>query len=72
MKRMTEMLMISHQDEEPTRPSLYTTWTTRERVLLVCLLGYLALATSLVEQSRFCFRHIWGASAPWCIRRTVP
>lgn len=34
-------------------PSAYTTWTTRSRSLLVCLLGYLALASSLTANIYF-------------------
>jgi MFS family permease len=36
---------------QPTTP--YTTWTTRDRAALVCLLGYLALASSLTANIYF-------------------
>ncbi|KAK4032545.1 major facilitator superfamily domain-containing protein [Parachaetomium inaequale] len=38
--------------DQPTR-SPYTTWTTQDRTLLVCLLGYLALASSLTANIYF-------------------
>lgn len=46
------------QDEQPppitdSTPAPYTTWTTRDRTLLVCLLGYLALASSLTANIYF-------------------
>jgi MFS family permease len=46
----------SHPPEpQPPTPSTtpYTTWTTRDRTLLVCLLGYLALASSLTANIYF-------------------
>ncbi|KAK4237439.1 hypothetical protein C8A03DRAFT_16018, partial [Achaetomium macrosporum] len=36
-----------------TKPTPYTIWTTRDRAFLVCLLGYLALASSLTANIYF-------------------
>jgi hypothetical protein len=42
-----------HGDAPEQPPTPYTTWTTRDRVFLVCLLGYLALASSLTANIYF-------------------
>jgi MFS family permease len=38
---------------QPQPPTAYTTWTSRDRAALVCLLGYLALASSLTANIYF-------------------
>jgi MFS family permease len=43
----------SQQFAQTKSPTPYTTWTTRDRAFLVCLLGYLALASSLTANIYF-------------------
>lgn len=47
MATSTGTKMLDPEQTAATDPGPYTTWTSRDRALLVCLLGYLCLASSL-------------------------
>ncbi|KAK6829585.1 hypothetical protein PG987_010169 [Apiospora arundinis] len=53
MATSAESKTLEPEHEITADPGPYTTWTSRDRALLVCLLGYLCLASSLTANIYF-------------------